>query len=85
MPRQNEHEQLESSNFSTTDASLRRIANLLALLVVKDRPQNQQIVVLNNAGIPPREIAALLGTTKNNVNVRLSEHRARKKAKGKER
>ncbi len=82
--RPHDHANNNSTNSDTETAeTLRRIANVLALLAVKDLPQRQQILTLSNAGFTPKEIAALLNTTPNNVNVRLSEHRSQQKSKGK--
>lgn len=58
-----------------------RLANLLALLLVRDLKQTQQIGLLGGAGFPSAEIAALLGTTRNTVSVELSNQRSGKKAK----
>ena len=56
------------------------IVRLLALNIVKDLPvQKDKIITLSSFGFGPSEIAKLLGTTPNAVNVTLSE--MRKKAK----
>jgi DNA-directed RNA polymerase specialized sigma24 family protein len=61
-----------------------RVANVLALLLVKDMKQVDAIPLLNRAGFPVREIAALLGTSRNNVSVSMSKaKKTGKKAKGK--
>jgi hypothetical protein len=49
-----------------------RLVNLLALLIVQERKQPEQIAILNRAGFKPSEIADLLGTTRNTVSVQLS-------------
>jgi len=51
--------------------------SLRALLLVSLEPlkQKQQIVILDKAGFRPSEIAAVIGSTPNTVNVRLSEIR----------
>jgi DNA-directed RNA polymerase specialized sigma24 family protein len=51
--------------------------SLRALLLVSLDPlsQKQQIVILDKAGFGPSEIAAVIGSTSNAVNVRLSEIR----------
>jgi DNA-directed RNA polymerase specialized sigma24 family protein len=53
--------------------------SLRALLLVSLEPlkQKQQIVILDKAGFGPSEIAAVIGSTSNTVNVRLSEIRKR--------
>jgi hypothetical protein len=42
--------------------------------------QKAKIVFLHGAGIKPRDIAGLLGTTPNTVNVALANHKKAKKA-----
>lgn len=49
-----------------------RLVNLLALLLVQERKQPEQISLLSRAGFRPSEIATLLGTTRNTVSVQLS-------------
>lgn len=57
-----------------------RLLNLLALRLVSERQQAEQIDLLTKAGFRPIEIAALLDTSPNNVSVRLNEMRKAKKA-----
>lgn len=60
--------------------------SLRALLLVSLDPlkQQQQIMILHKAGFGPSEIAAVIGSTSNTVNVRLSEIRKRvRKSKSK--
>ena len=52
-----------------------RLANLLALLLVKGEPQPQKIVTLNASGFGNTEIAKLLGITPNAVTVALYQRR----------
>ena len=51
--------------------------SLRALLLVSLDPlrQKQQIIILDKAGFGPSEIATVIGSTSNTVNVRLSEVR----------
>jgi hypothetical protein len=56
-----------------------KLVNLLALLLVQERKQPDQISLLNRAGFRPIEIAALLGTTPNTVSVELSNQKREKK------
>jgi DNA-binding CsgD family transcriptional regulator len=56
---------------------LQRLTNLVALLLVKGESQTEKIRTLATAGYSNTEIASLLGTTANSVNVAL--HRLRKK------
>ncbi|HKV98997.1 MAG TPA: hypothetical protein VJN96_04195 [Vicinamibacterales bacterium] len=59
-----------------------KLLNVLALLLVQERKQPEQIALLNRAGFRPSEIATLLGTTRNTVSVQLSiQKRDRKAAK----
>ncbi len=59
-----------------------KLVNLLALLLIQERKQPEQIAFLNRAGFQPAEIAALLGTTRNTVSVQLSiQKRERQAAK----
>lgn len=53
--------------------------SLRALLLVSLDPlnQKQQITMLDKAGFGPSEIATVIGSTPNTVNVRLSEIRKR--------
>ena len=56
-----------------------KLVNLLALLLVQERKQPDQIALLNRAGFRPVEIAALLGTTPNTVSVQLSIQKSERK------
>ena len=56
-----------------------KLVNLLALLLVQERKQADQISLLSRAGFRPIEIAALLGTTSNTVRVELSNQKREKK------
>jgi DNA-directed RNA polymerase specialized sigma24 family protein len=58
---------------------LRRITKLLVLIATKDQKQKDQIRLLDGLKFQPKEIAELLGTTSNTVNVAL--HSIRKKGK----
>jgi hypothetical protein len=72
--------QAQPADTSSPIPSLEKIARLLAMLLVRDRPsQKEQISVLNGAGYPPAEIATMLGTTAHTVSVELS---GMKKARG---
>lgn len=67
---------------------LTQAVNLLAILVTRGLPdsqitQKEQILLLSSAGLQPRAIADLLGTTPGTVSVRLAEGKRRKKAKEK--
>jgi hypothetical protein len=60
------------------DRQIRRVANLLALLLVKGESQPEKIRVLNAVGYANAEIAELLGMTPNAVTVSLYQQRKRK-------
>jgi DNA-directed RNA polymerase specialized sigma24 family protein len=70
-PAEQQHKELMA-----LESHLERIAKLLALLVIKDQPQNSQIPFLSGAGFSPSEIAEMLGTTANTVSVTLSRIRS---------
>ncbi len=57
-----------------------KLVNLLALLLVQEQKQPEQIALLNRAGFRPVEIAALLGTTRNTVSVQLSIQKRKNKS-----
>lgn len=57
-----------------------KLVNLLALLLVQERKQPEQIALLSRAGFRPLEIAGLLGTTPNTVSVQLSLQKREKGA-----
>lgn len=69
-------------------AALNKVARLLEILtrlnlqtMRGDRTQAQTVLMLDEAGCGPSEIAALLGTTANTVNVTLSNAKKRKRKK----
>ena len=51
---------------------LKKLVYLVAVGVVEGKKQEDQIRILSVAGFTPKEIAEFLGTTPNNVRVRLS-------------
>jgi len=60
---------------------LQHISKLLVEIATKDQKQNEKIRILSTAGFAPKEIASLVGTTSNTVNVALSNMRAKAKKK----
>lgn len=61
-----------------------KLINLLALILIRDRKQTEQIDLLHRVGFQSAEIAALLGTTRNTVSVQISvNRRGRPTASGK--
>lgn len=68
---------------STEQLVLEKLDQLLRVLtisVTSGLKQKEQIALLDRVGFPPKDIADLLGTTQNTVNVALSSLR---KSKGK--
>ncbi len=51
---------------------LDRLTNLVAIGLLADKTQREQIQLLSKGGFPPREIAELIGTTPNTVRVELT-------------
>ncbi len=50
---------------------LNYVLRLLAIMATKDLKQRDQIALLNRAGLPPRDIAEIVGTSSNTVRVEL--------------
>ncbi len=46
-----------------------------ALAVSHYESQKEKIIFLNGAGLPPKDIADILGTTSNTVSVTISNHK----------
>jgi len=61
------------SNDADTPAQLDKLIRLVSILVTKDLLQKDQIAVLSKAGLQPKDIADLIGTTPHTVSVTLSE------------
>lgn len=57
------------------------LIRLMALDLCEGKSQKEQIVLLSNAGIGPKEIADMLGTTANTVSVTLAGARKAKKVR----
>jgi hypothetical protein len=55
------------------------LTRLVAIGIVNGKKQRDQIRLLSLAGMPPSDIAALIGTTSNTVNVALSALRKEKR------
>jgi DNA-directed RNA polymerase specialized sigma24 family protein len=71
---------------SFEDLMLAKLDTLLRVVTVgmtKGMKQGEQIAVLDRVGLSPSEIAGLLGTTRNTVNVALSNLRKHRRTKGK--
>jgi len=61
-----------SQQFDDVLSELRKIARLMTLSITKDLSQREQIALLSGAGLQPKEIAELIGTTRNTVSVTLA-------------
>jgi len=57
---------------------LDKLIRIVALTGMKEHTSTQKIALLSHAGFGPKEIADLVGTSQNVVNVRLSEMRRAK-------
>ena len=64
--------ELDSSVISN---KLDTLIRLIALLIIDGKPQNDQIRLLAQGGLYPKEIAEILGTTSNTVSVTLSQQK----------
>jgi DNA-binding CsgD family transcriptional regulator len=64
-----------SQQFDDIASELRKIGRLLTLLATKDLSQKDKIALLSTAGLQPKEIADLIGTTPNTVSVTLVQIR----------
>jgi DNA-directed RNA polymerase specialized sigma24 family protein len=58
------------------------ILRILAVLATRDMKQREQIALLSKAGLQPKDIATLLGTSSNTVRVELVALRKSKRGKG---
>ena len=70
----------DGTTLADISAQLSQLARLVALSVVSDKKQRDQILILSRAGMNRHEIADILCTTPGTVSVELS---VLKKAKGK--
>ena len=70
---------MTNQQYDEISQKLDMLVRLAALSFVKDRPQQEKIMMLSGAGFQPKEIAGICGTTGNTVRVALST--ARKKHK----
>ena len=68
------------SNDTLIAEKLDQILRVIAALATKDMKQREQIALLSRAGLQPKDIADLLGTSSNTVRVELVSLR---KSKGK--
>lgn len=63
------------------EEKLETLIKLVSIAICQGRTQKEQIALLNSAGLTPKSIAEILGTTPNNVSVTLSGLRKAKREK----
>ena len=63
---------------TTLNSKLDVIIKLMVLLKVQDKSQSEQIWLLSAAGLQPKQIASIVGTTANTVRVNLFSLRKEK-------
>ena len=76
MAKAKRNDETVNSEVQDVVVNLRRIANLLALILTKGEEETEKIKTLAAVGYSPSEIAKLLGRLP--VSVRTALHRARK-------
>ena len=59
-------------------SQLETLIRLFILAAFREQNTTDKIIILDAAGISPSEIADILGTTRNTVNVTLSQHRKKR-------
>jgi DNA-binding CsgD family transcriptional regulator len=62
---------MASARDELVEEKLDSILRLLAVAATKDMRQRDQIALLSRAGLPPRTIAEIVGTSSNTVRVEL--------------
>lgn len=75
---------MDEKQFDAIIKRLDKLIKITVLLSTKDQTSTDKIFLLNQAGFGPKEIAELIGTSQNVVNVRLSQIRKRDKLNVKE-
>jgi DNA-directed RNA polymerase specialized sigma24 family protein len=70
---------MEDKQLKEITQRLDKLARIIALTNTQDLTMTERIHLLNNVGFSPTEIANILGTSANVVNVRLSEMRKKKR------
>ena len=71
------------NNDTDVISRLDTLVRLVAAAICAGRPQKESVRILDGAGLQPKDIADLLGTTPNTVSVALYEMRKAKKPKKK--
>ena len=75
-----EGEIMDEKQYKTLMEKLDKLTRIIALSGTRDLTITERIYLLHNARLSPTEIAEIVGTSTNVVNVRLSE--LRKKMRG---
>lgn len=70
---------MNNDQFTEISKKLDTLSRLLALSLVAEKKQQDQIMLLGNVGLQPKEIADILDTTPNTVRVTLSTMRKNKR------
>lgn len=70
-----------SDQSKSLETELRRLTHLVAVIGTDGKPQRDQIRLLAAAGLAPKEIAKLIGTTGNTVRVALANMRKQSKTR----
>jgi DNA-binding CsgD family transcriptional regulator len=68
---------MEAKQFDQLMQKLDVLIRIVALSSMRDLTSTEKIALLSRAGFGPKEIAEIIGTSQNVVNVRLSEMRKR--------
>jgi hypothetical protein len=68
---------MEDRQFKEIIERLDKLIRIVALSSIKGLTSTEKISLLHQAGFGPKDIADIVGTTSNVVNVRLSEMRKR--------
>ena len=75
---------VDDKQFKIITEKLDKLIRITALSNTRELTSTEKITILSQAGFSPKEIAELIGTTQNVVNVRLSQLRKRDKENVKE-
>lgn len=68
-----------SQDLKALEEKMDTLIKLVACGLIADKSQREQIEMLSRIGLPPKEIAGLIGTTSNTVSVTLAGLRKTKK------
>lgn len=68
-----------SQDLKALEEKMDTLIKLVACGLVADKSQREQIEMLSRIGLPPKEVAGLIGTTSNTVSVILAGLRKTKK------